>query len=180
MGQFKTFAPGAEVTGESIFAMTEALGPFRRAGLKILADHGLGEPQPGKWYSYQAYMDALKEISEKFGRKTLESIGLKLPDTAKWPANVDSIEKALASIDGAYRLNVRGDAEGYYRFEKTGARAGKMTCHNPRSCDLDTGLITGTARKFKPADSAMVRVTHDDTQPCRAKGADSCTFVVTW
>jgi hypothetical protein len=69
---------------------------------------------------------------------------------------------------------------GHYSFEKTGPRAANMVCKNPYPCDFDRGIIESAARKFKPADSIILSVTHDDSKPCRKKGHDSCTYIVTW
>jgi hypothetical protein len=36
------------------------------------------------------------------------------------------------------------------------------------------------AKRFKPADSLFVEVTHDATHPCRKTGAGTCEYKVTW
>ena len=47
-------------------------------------------------------------------------------------------------------------------------------CNNPYPCSFDRGIITEMARKFQP----YATVSHDDSKPCRNKGADSCTYVI--
>ena len=81
---------------------------------------------------------------------TLLMIGRQIPKNAKWPPDVDTLEKGLASIDVAYHLNHRGGEIGSYRFEKTSANTAKMVCRNPYPCDFDLGLIDAVAHKFKP------------------------------
>jgi hypothetical protein len=179
MAQFKAFAPQVEVSGDSISALVEGMGAFKPMGLQVLAEHGILEPQPGKWYPKQAYLDGFKKIADKLGVATLKGIGKKIPEKAAWPPNVNSIASALASIDVAYHMNHRGGEIGHYRFEKTGEKSGKMVCQNPYPCAFDQGIVEAAAKKFAPA-GALVKVTHDDTRPCRQKGGESCTYLVSW
>ena len=72
------------------------MGPYKETGLKILAEHGIANPQPGHWYPQQAWLDAFKAIAEKIGAGTLLAIGKTIPENAQWPPHVDTIEKALA------------------------------------------------------------------------------------
>ncbi len=155
---------------------------------------GVENPKPGYWYNQQYWLNAFKMIYENIGPKTLYAIGLKIPETAVWPPEIDSIEKALASIDVAYHLNHRLNQKilynsetkkmeegiGHYHFELVSPRKAKMFCDNPYPCDFDKGIITCIARKFQPPDSKFVFVSHDDSLPCRNKGADSCTYWVEW
>jgi HAMP domain-containing protein len=60
------------------------------------------------------------------------------------------------------------------------AHAATLHCNNPYPCAFDRGLVTAVGARFKPADVAAVLVRHDDTQLCRAKGADSCTYRIQW
>ena len=55
-----------------------------------------------------------------------------------------------------------------------------MICKNPYPCDFDKGIIKAVAKKFKPKDSVNIIVEHDESAPCRKKGADSCTYLVSW
>ena len=180
MAQFKAFASGVEVNGETVLSVVDGMGTFKASALRILAEHNIPNPQPGKWCPQQAWLDAFKEIAGKMGDTTLLAIGRKIPENAKWPPEIDALEKALASIDVAYHMNHRGGEIGYYQFEKTGDKSGKMICNNPYPCDFDRGIVDAVARKFKPQDVALVNVKHDDSQPCRKKGADSCTYLITW
>jgi len=179
MAQFKAFAPKVEVDGEVVSTLVDGMGAFKPMGLQLLVAHGIQAPKAGEWYPQQAYLDAFKGIAEKLGAATLKGVGKQIPERAAWPPQVDTVEKALASIDVAYHMNHRGGEIGHYRFEKTGERSGKMICQNPYPCAFDHGIVEAAAKKFAPA-GAIVRVTHDDTQPCRQKSGESCTYLVTW
>ncbi len=180
MAMFKTLAPGVEVNGETVLSIVNRMGIFKKQAYEILRKNGIVDPKPGQWYSQQSWLNAFKTISDELGQATLSIIGKKIPDNAQWPPEVDNIEKALGSIDVAYHMNHRNGEIGHYKFEKVGDREFKITCNNPYPCDFDKGLIEAVALKFKPADVIGLRVKHDDSKPCRKKGHDSCTYIVTW
>lgn len=179
MAQFKAFASGVEVNGETVLSVVDGLGPFKETGLQILAAHGIKDPKAGQWYPQQAWLDAFKDIAGKMGTHTLLAIGKTIPDNAQWPPQVDTVEKALASIDMAYHMNHRGGEIGHYKYEAAGPRMAKMICHNPYPSDFDQGLVYAVARRFAPK-GAFPAVKLDESAPTRKKGADACTFLVTW
>ena len=179
MAQFKVFSPDAEVVGQAILVFLEGMSSFHSMALQILEEQGINDIQPDGWYPMQAYLNAYRHIAEKVGPATLKMIGKQVPELALWPPEVNSIETALTSIDVAYHMNNRGSNVGSYRFEKTGESTGKMVCHTPYPCSFDQGLVGATARKFTPV-GVVVTVKHDDTQPCRQTGGETCTLLVSW
>lgn len=179
MAQFKAFAPGVQVNGQTVLAVVEGMGAFGEYSLRILEENGIADPKPGEWYSQQSWLDAFKAIAERVGHATLFQIGIKIPENAAWPPQIDTIDGALASIDVAYHMNHRGGEIGHYDYQKTGDRSGKMVCNNPYPCDFDRGIIVATAKKFAPQ-GTFVKVEEDKSQPCRKKGADSCTYLIIW
>lgn len=194
MVQFKSFMPDVEVNGETVLSIVNGMELFKQEAFQILKENGIDKPQPGKWYGQQSWLNAFKTISDKLGANTLFLIGKKIPESAQWPPFVDNIEKALASIDVAYHMNHRIKNEvlfnpqtgamkegiGHYGFQKVSDKMIKMVCNNPYPCDFDRGIIEAAGRKFLPKDSLGITVKHDDSQPCRKKGQESCTYVVTW
>jgi hypothetical protein len=180
MAQFQAFAEGVEVNGETVLSVLNGMLGSREIARGILAKHGIADPQPGQWYPQQAWLDAFKDIADQVGVTALLEIGKTIPESAQWPPGTDSIEKAMALIDVAYHMNHRGGEIGHYQFKDRGDRAGAMICHNPYPCNFDWGLVGAVANKFKPKDVAVVSVKHDDSQPCREKGGDACTFLIRW
>jgi len=179
MATFKAFAAGVEVNGETVLSVIDGMGPYKQNGEQILRDNGINDAQAGKWYPQQAWLNAFKSISEKIGVATLLAIGKTIPENAQWPPQIDTIEKALGSIDMAYHMNHRGGDIGSYKFESTGTNSGKMICNNPYPSEFDQGIIFAVARKFAPK-SVFPSVKLDEHSPTRKNGADSCTFLVTW
>ena len=179
MAEFVALARNVEVNGQTVLSVVDGMGAFRNLAVEILKRHGIADPKPDTWYGQQSWLDAFKEIFERVGKSTLVQIGQKIPENAKFPPEIDSIEKALASVDVAYHLNHRGGEIGHYSFSKLGRSAAKMVCANPYPCEFDQGLVKSVAKRFLPPGKTAV-VAHDDAQPCRRKGGASCTYLVNW
>ncbi len=179
MAQFKAMSPKVEVNGAAVLSVVEGMRFSRNLSLQILAGHGIVGPQVGRWYKQQDWLDSFKEIAERAGPATLRAVGLHIPETALWPSDVKTVAEALASIDVAYHMNHRNGPIGNYNFLPTGERSGEMNCTNPYPCEFDQGIIEGTMAKFAPA-GALLIVKHDDARPCRRKGANSCTYLLSW
>ncbi|MDR3578010.1 MAG: hypothetical protein P4L50_29445 [Anaerolineaceae bacterium] len=179
MAQFEALAPEVEVNGPTILSFIKGMGAFKDMFEKILADNGILEPNEGCWYSQQNWLDAFKEIANKTGPATLKKIGMNIPQTANWPSKIDSIQKALESIDVAYHMNHRGGEIGHYRFEKVNDRSSRIICDNPYPCDFDRGLIEATAIKFAKVSEYPICM-HENPQTCRKTGAVKCKYLVTW
>jgi len=179
MAQFKAFSEAVEVNGETVLSVVDGMGTMKTVANQILTEAGIKDPTPGQWYKQTAWLKAFKAISEKVGTNTLSVIGQKIPENAKFPPAIDNVEKALGAIDVAYHMNHRGGEIGHYAFTPTGPDAGTLVCNNPYPCDFDRGIITAMAKRFAPS-AVKVRVTHDDSKPCRKQGAESCTYTVSW
>ena len=182
MAEFKAFSSDVEVNGETVLSVVNAMTGFEEYALNILAENGIKNPEPGKWYKQQNWLDAFKQISLKVGEKTLFNIGKAIPDNAQFPPEIDNIEKALSSIDVAYHMNHRGGEIGYYKLLEfyPGKKQATMECKNPYPSHFDKGIIISMARKFKPEESTSVDVVLDESKPTRMKGSDSCTYIIKW
>ena len=194
MVQYKTLNPHTKVSGDAILAMVEGLGAFNNFALQILEENGIKDPQREQWYLQQSWLDAFKIIAEKVGLDTLYNIGTKIPENAKWPPHVDTIEKALGSIDVAYHMNHQIDNDilfnpntgemkegiGHYGFEQIGEKQVKMVCNNPYPCDFDRGIISNTVFIFNKDGKIYPKITHDDSGSCRNKGDNACNYIVSW
>ena len=179
MAQFQAYSPQVMVNGQTVLSVINGMGAFKASASRILERHGIPNPAPAGWYPQQAWLDAFREIASTIGAKTLHQIGFSIPRSAQFPPGLDTLEKALASIDIAYHLNHRGGEIGHYQFQKTGPAKGIITCRNPYPCDFDRGIIEAMASQFKPIGS-FPRVEHDASKPCRAKQGDSCTYLISW
>jgi hypothetical protein len=176
---FRAYDPKVEVSGESVLSFIEGVGTYAPTAKKMLGENGISDPKAGLWYSQQSFLNGFKQIAEKTGPMVLKSIGKSVPEHAKWPASVNSIETGLSSIEVAYHMNHRNGQIGNYKLTKTGPRAMTMVCDNPYPDYFDFGIIEAVARKFsKPGEKVKAKI--DDSKSQRDNGAESTTYIVEW
>lgn len=171
-----------QVAGRSILAIRAGMAGVKFIADKVLVKHGLGDVKPDGWYPVESQLATLDEIVAKVGPFTLRSIGKEVPTHLTFPPDINTIEKALASIEVAYRMNHRGGAGadlGRYVYKTLGERKGQLVCANPYPCDLDLGITEALADRFRPKQSLWVKVVHDPAG-CRKTGSSSCTYTVEW
>ncbi|HRG47513.1 MAG TPA: hypothetical protein PLG41_15005 [Leptospiraceae bacterium] len=196
--QFKSFEENVEVNAQTVFAIVDGLRHFKSLSKKYLLSVSIGtekngefQLEPNAWYSQDAWLSAFEKISNEIGDTTLYNIGLSIPKNAIFPPTVINIETAIQSIDIAYHLNHRKKGKilfdektgkmlegighyGYYKLENQNMIISE--CNTPYPCAFDRGIISAMASRFKD----HVNVVHDDTKPCRKKGAESCTYKISW
>jgi hypothetical protein len=185
MAQFKAFSPNVEVNGQTVLSVVNGMGAMassKKMALSILESNGIIDPNPDGWYSQKHWLDAFNEISDQVGPRTLFLIGKCIPKNASFPPGIDTLHKALISIDKAYHMNHRGGEIGNYNLTQfdSEARHVTMICTNLYPCDYDCGIIDQMCQEFKPAGVGLVKVIHDDSKSCRKSGEESCTYNITW
>jgi hypothetical protein len=179
MAQFRAFSPNVEVCGQAVLSVIKGMGSFTQSAKEILARHGLKAVEETVWYPQQGWLDSFQEISKSVGPRTVNQIGLTIPDSAKLPPGIDSVDKALASIDVCYHLNHRGGEIGHYIYKKTGEKMAEIECLSPFPCDFDEGVIKAFAKRFATP-GVIPKVKHDTAKPCKSKQGESCTFLISW
>jgi len=170
-----------QVLGQSIMAMIGGMELLKSRAMKILADNGIPQLEPQGWYPMRNALTAIKSIEEKIGPVTMRAVGRKVPEHAKFPPEITTIEQALRSLNVAYQMNHRGQQGGNiggYRFDTAG-HGGRMVCDNPYPCNFDHGIIEALCERFRPKDSVWVRVEHAPLG-CRHKGGSDCTYLISW
>lgn len=194
MAQFVSFNAEVEVDGGTVLAFVNSMKRGQETRLSILQKHGL-QPQIGGWYPQQLWLDAFKEVADTMGDMNLFLIGSAIIENAKFPPMRD-LEEALRSIDIAYHMNHRLHGQvmfdpatgtmlegiGHYTLLSFdgAARRALYKCENPYPSKFDEGIISEIVRRFRPSDSTRHEVKIDITQPRRAQGADSCTYIISW
>lgn len=185
MAQFHAIDPNVEVNGRTVLAVVDGMGAMtssRKMAMAILKRNGIENLHKTGWYKQQDWLNAFKEIAENIGSRTLYLIGRRIPKNAKFPESITNLKEALESIDVAYHMNHRGGEIGHYNLVDfdTQAHQATMVCDNPYPCDFDRGIIDQMCQQFKPLGISSVKIEHDDTQPCRKEGAETCTYRISW
>lgn len=160
---YPSFDPMAEINGETIRVMLAAF-QLPRHGEHIMRKHGLpAEPTLGNWYSMQAWLNVLGELEATYGEQTVYAAGLQVVHHSLWPPTVRTLAEALQMLEAVRQVNMRGLSIGYYAVEQQGPQAVRVICFNPSPASFDHGLLTGLARKFKPAGAVRVRVIKEES-----------------
>ena len=152
---------------------------------KILFAKGLGKRVNKKfqigdkdWYSRQDWLDALKEMSSRFGDDTLIRIGMMVPEIVPLPEWVKDLDSAVKFGEKIYYMKHKKNGsimfdpnsgavlEGisHYSYSKNGNEY-TLKSDSPYPCAFVKGLLTAVAQKFEP--NAIV--IHDDTTSCVKK-----------
>lgn len=181
MAQFIALDKNVEVNGQTVLSVVNAMEFGKESRAEILKELGI-EPTQDSWHNQQKWLDAFKVIADKIGDKTLFMIGKAIPEHAKFPPEIDSLEKALGAIDKAYHMNHRGGEIGHYKLvaydgEKKEA---VMSCNNPYPSEFDRGIITTMLRKFKPKNSFNYSCELDINKESRQDGKKTCTYLINW
>ncbi len=183
MAQFIAFDQNVEVNGQTVLALIIGVSEtYKERIFNILAKHNILDPSVGKWYKQQDWLNCFRDISDKIGKFTLFSIGKTIPESAVFPEHIDTLEKALNSIDIAYHANHRNGEIGYYKVLSfnTIEHTAIMECYTPYPCHFDRGIIMAMVRRFKPADSVLQDVVVDETKPQRLLGDEMSTYIIIW
>lgn len=161
-------------------------GPARDLGSRLLAEHGLS--LGGSWYPLHQVLAILNRVGRELGDEMLFGIGASVPQYAAFPASVDSIGKALRSLDIAYHMNHRKNGEPMFADGRCSAGIGCYVVSDETighfvvdsaslyPCAFDRGLVTAIARQFEP----RAEVWHLDGARCRRLGSLTCAYVITW
>ena len=190
---------GIEVSALAIQAIFEGFQASSTLASKLLLDEGLGEVGPdgqvrierSGWYPLDRCLRVIEQISANLGDLVLYQIGLTVAESAVYPEWVKDIHDAIGSIDAAYHASHRREGQpsldpvtgglmeelGHYGCERVvGKSQIRSVVSSPYPCAFDRGLLSARARRFQ--ENAWVF--HDDTRPCRKKGQENCTYLITW
>jgi hypothetical protein len=185
LAQFKSYDAKTEVLGDSVMAFVDAFpSEMKVTGLKILKDHGIENPQAGEWFSLQNWLDAMKDIGDKFGDMILRKIGEQIARNAKLPPGLETVEQFLGVIDDAYHMNYRNGEIGHYSYQEeriaNGIKTGKMVITSPFPCAYDWGVLEGFGSTLKTESGGELLIRIDESAERRSSGADSTTYLLTW
>ncbi len=197
--QFRAFEPGIEVWGLGLSWMVAGFRIVPETGLRYLTKHGLtvagpdGKPrlETNAWYPLESWLSCFEAICREVGSSVMFDIGRHVGANAPQPPHIDDIDATLRSLDVTYHHFHRKNGVrmfdaatgkmlegiGHYEYRRAwDAKKILVVCENPYPCDFDLGNITGFATRFEP----RAKVAHDDEGVCRKRGAERCSYVITW
>lgn len=157
MEKFKASSPSVKVNGETVLSFVNAVPASKDNKLEVLKRYGIVDPQPGVWYSQQAWLDAFKQIDSSLGPVNMKLIGKAIPKNAKFPP-MDSLKDAFDLLNKAYHLNHKGGEIGWYKLVSYDEKAKQLVleCNTPYPEAFDEGIALSLFTKFKPAGASHV------------------------
>lgn len=147
--------------------------------LDLLGQAGIREPVAEGWYGLEPYMAFLAQVDALHGREALQAMGRAIPDTSRFPPELDSLERALRLLDVAYQVNHRGGPIGRYQVRLLEPGRAEMLCETPYPCDLELGILERLVERFDRGDP-QTGVLHRPGPLCRRLGARGCLFDLRW
>ncbi|MCG8455307.1 MAG: DUF2378 family protein [Holophagales bacterium] len=177
MNRFKV-APEVEVTGAVVLAVVDVMGAFGSVARRILAENGIADPLPDRWYPLRSWLASFDTIVKDVGPNTLHMIGRHVAATAPVPPHVNTPELALITLDDAYHSQHKGGDVGHFHYIPSGERSGTMVSSTPYPSDFDRGVIMALAERLAPERYADVRL--DASAESRKDGGETCTFLISW
>ncbi len=186
MAEFSSYEPErVEVIGEVIesfvFGFPESIRDF---GLAALSGHGIHDLDSMRFYKAQPFLHAMRDVAQRVGRNMMTRIGEQIALRVELPPEWDSLEAAFGGLERGYHSKYRGGEIGHWKYIHHGAASGltsgTMISSNHYCCAFDRGVLEGFAKRFRPTGITDAVVRHDDSQPCRKHGGDTCTYVITW
>jgi hypothetical protein len=189
--------PALEVNREGVQIVVDGFRGFTLLANQIMISEGVGTDDgegnlvlpKGAWLNLRSYLKALRRVEQEFGGQVLRDGGQTVPKHVNLPPQITDIYSALGSLDIAYHMNHRKSGEllfnpatgkmqegiGHYQFQgKPGDTKVSITSDVPYPCAYDHGIVIGMSQRF----IKNAQVVHGPT--CRSKGAQSCTYTVTW
>lgn len=113
--EYVPFEQGIQVNGQTVYAIVDGFGSFRRLAENFLLAEGIGQRGSdgayrldlAGWYSQANWLRAFRRIGTEVGHAVLYDIGLRIPANAQFPTWVNDVPSAIRSIDIAYHMNHR-------------------------------------------------------------------------
>lgn len=163
-----------EYSGAALRSFILGLAESEAIVNKLLADAGVADIDPNAWYDYDWAMQFFHKVENALGRGALIEVGRKMIETATYPPEIDSVQKLLPGLGYWFALNARGPEVGTITcsFEDDHSATLDWSARGP--CSLCFGILEGACARYgvKPL------IEHGGT--CKAKGANTCIYHVSW
>lgn len=175
---------GTKIIGRYILAFVESTGDvspvFERKTRDIFAENGLevDEIDEESYHDALRYADAMREIRDEVGEKTLRQAGAEQGGAVPWPPHVDSVADGLEFLveaDKQAHEAPSGSFEGDYTYEQTGETEGRVSIPDraPYPVDNFKGVFEGVIKSL----SSSSNVTISDVD---AKPNEKAAFKISW
>ncbi len=166
--RFET-VPEAEILGQAILAVTQSINyeMYRHlfeAGLKAYGFDTTIDPE--KWYPLQMLLNIYKSFyDEPNASSNLVAVGMKVIEASPFPPEVDSVQKAVETLNYIYTVYVRNYEPGTeYEIKVISPDEIQIVDHTHFPHDLIYGYMFAIAKRFAPKGKHII-VTREYLNP---------------
>jgi len=164
-----------QYSGAALHSFVLGLSHSETLVQRILDQHRLSRIDPDDWYDLNLARSVYQMVAEQVGARSLKAVGQKMIEAAPFPPEVNDVRTVLASLDSAYRMNVRGENIGRITSEFGDSGEAFITFSTPFPCALNVGILQGCCEKF----GARPLIEHAPGD-CMDRGGKACSYRVTW
>jgi hypothetical protein len=167
--------------GRYILAFVESTGNvspvFERKTREIFAQNGLEieDIEEDSWHQALNYAEAMTEIRDEVGEKTLQQAGVEQAMNVPWPEEINSVSDGLEFLVEADKQAHNNEIEGNYDFELTGENVGRVSIFEwcPYPVDNFKGVFEGGVKSL--SDGSNVTIDDVDT-----RADEKAAFRISW
>ncbi len=131
-----------------VVGIFEDLNYFHYITNNIFKNHNIFLEDKKEWLKLNDWLDVQNEVKEIFGSAMLYYIGKKTFHNAKWSKDIDSLPKALKSIDCAYHNTHTKGNIGNYLYKNDGDSTFYIHAKTPYQQEFNLGLLRGLCDVF--------------------------------
>lgn len=196
MAFFISLQPNIEISNNSVWLFLNSIARGREQRTHLLQKYNFPLTNDANtWHDQQKWLNCFKEIHETFGDMHVFLLGISFTKKHNYPREI-GIKKALELMNIIYHAHhkkngkimynrhtkVLLDGIGSYDLELFDEENRKaiLTSYTPYPNKFEEGILHGILSHFKPDVHQPHSITIDETRPTRAKGGNSCTYLISW
>jgi hypothetical protein len=194
MAQFVPYVSGITVAAYSVSIFIGSMGRNKIDRMAILEKHGIATLENDKWYPYEQYLGAIKEIAQTVGEMNLYLMGIASVKNTPYRLG-ETLQEALSNLNGLVHMQHRLNGVDMFNqqtgemlpglgefalkeFDAQNRRAVVVTS-TAYSSKTEEGALFAMAQIYEP-NSKFLTVKEDITKPRKTQGGDSTTFLICW
>jgi hypothetical protein len=186
-----TMDADTEVTGRYITSMVKSAGEvspvFEKKMKELLSEHGIDDPDHEKWYSAEAFIEAVNQATDRIGSKTIAQAGEEMGRDVPKPEDAESPHDVLKTVDEAQQAAYRGGSEerpaGSYTYERLGDREARCAVTEDFAYpdEISEGSLRGIVKDMVDRGSD-VRIEEVDPKPTDhpEKSDERIAYRISW
>lgn len=179
-----------QVHGRYVTGMVQSVGEispvFEQKLRDVVAEYGIENPTPEGWYSAEAFVNAVNDVAEDIGTRTVTEAGKTMGQQVPTPPDAESPHDALAAVDQSLQEAHRGGESDrpvgsftYERIDSSVARVG-VTEPYPYPEGISRGSLSGVVQQMAPDPSKVFAEEVETAPTSREKAPEEVAYRIRW